>query len=81
MNEPKPPRWTIPFLRALERTGDVRASAEDAGIDHTTAYARRRTHAEFASNWERALQAHAERAGRERAEELEALLAARWPLP
>jgi hypothetical protein len=31
------------FLRALERTGDVRASAEDAGIDHTTAYLRRRT--------------------------------------
>jgi hypothetical protein len=56
----------------------VRASAEDAGIDHTTAYARRRTHAEFASNWERALQAHAERVGRERAEEL---LAAAGPTP
>ena len=67
----KVPRWTIPFLRALERTGDVRASAEDAGIDHSTAYARRRAHPDFASNWDWVLQAHAERVEREKAEELE----------
>ncbi|NUR46488.1 MAG: hypothetical protein HOP91_10120 [Sphingomonas sp.] len=75
----RPPRWTIPFLRALERTGDVRASAEDAGIDHTTAYLRRRTHPEFASDWERALKAHAERVERDKAEELEALRKAAPP--
>jgi len=28
----KAPRWQVPFLRALARTADVRASAEDAGI-------------------------------------------------
>jgi len=69
----KEPRWVHPFLRALERTGDVRASAEDAGIDHSTAYARRRAHAAFAADWERALSAHAAGVERERAEELEAL--------
>jgi hypothetical protein len=52
------PRWTIPFLRALARTGDVRAAAEDAGIDHTTAYARRKTHADFAGLWRGALAAN-----------------------
>ena len=52
------PRWTIAFLRALERSGDVRASAEDAGIDHSTAYARRRAHAEFAIAWDEALCSH-----------------------
>jgi len=69
------PRWVIPFLRALERTGDVRAAAEDAGIDHTTAYLRRRTHGDFASDWERALRAHRERVVGEKAEELEGLIA------
>ena len=29
----------VPFLRALERSGEVRGAAVDAGIDHTTAYA------------------------------------------
>jgi hypothetical protein len=60
-------------LRALARTGDVRASAEDAGIDHSTAYVRRRAHAAFAAEWEGALKAHAERAEEERAGELAAL--------
>lgn len=54
----KEPRWVIPFLRALARTGEVRAAAEDAGIDHTTAYVRRRTHVEFAGLWRGALAAH-----------------------
>lgn len=70
MNEPNQqkriPRWTIAFLRALERSGDVRASAEDAGIDHSTAYARRRGHADFAIAWDEALGAHAARVEGER---------------
>src|SRR4051794_34833569 len=47
----KPPRWVIPFLRALERTGEVRTAARDAGVDHSTAYARRKAHADFAADW------------------------------
>jgi hypothetical protein len=59
----------VPFLRALARTGDVRAAAEDAGIDHSTAYARRRAHGEFALAWDEALVAHGEaRVTREAAE-------------
>jgi hypothetical protein len=44
-----------PFLRALERSGDARRSAFDAGIDHTTAYNRRRAHPDFALAWAAAL--------------------------
>jgi hypothetical protein len=75
------PRWVVPFLRALERTGEVRAAAEDAGIDHTTAYLRRRTHSDFASNWDWVLQAHAEQVEREKAEELERLREGPLPNP
>ena len=50
------PRWVVAFLRALERTGKARWAAEDAGIDHTTAYARRRAHAAFAAAWAAALE-------------------------
>ena len=67
----KAPRWTIPFLRALERTGNARASAEEAGVDHTTAYLRRRTHAGFAADWEWVLKAYAERVEREKEAEVE----------
>ena len=56
----KPPRWTIAFLRALERCGQARASAEAAGVDHTTAYARREAHADFAAAWVAALAAYKE---------------------
>jgi hypothetical protein len=63
------PRWVTPFLRALERTGEAQSAAEDAGIDHSTAYARRRSHAGFATAWEAALKAHAE--AKRRAEEAE----------
>lgn len=49
------PRWTIAFLRALERTGSPEAAARDAGIDRTTAYARRKAHADFAEAWAEAL--------------------------
>ncbi|HEY6047975.1 MAG TPA: hypothetical protein VIV07_02910 [Sphingomicrobium sp.] len=60
------PRWVVPFLRALERTGEARTAAEDAGIDHTTAYQQRRMHPDFALAWEQALEAHA--AAKKRAE-------------
>jgi len=50
------PRWVVAFLRALERTGEVRAAAWDAGIDFSTAYARRRVHREFAAAWAAALE-------------------------
>jgi hypothetical protein len=55
----KPPRWVVPFLRALERTGDVRAAAEDAGIDHSTAYARRKRPGDFADAWDAAMDRYA----------------------
>jgi hypothetical protein len=55
----KGPRWTIAFLRALERTGNARAAAEDAGIDHSTAYARRKVHEEFADAWDAAVYRYA----------------------
>jgi len=51
----KAPRWCGAFLRALERSGDARRSALDAGIDHSTAYARRRAHPDFAAAWAEAL--------------------------
>jgi hypothetical protein len=57
----------VAFLRALERTGEARAAALDAGIDHSTAYARRRAHPDFADTWAAALAAH--RDGKRRAEE------------
>jgi hypothetical protein len=63
----KAPRWVVAFLRALERTGDARASAEDAGVDHTTAYARRRAHGDFAADWADALARHADRVKAEEA--------------
>ena len=77
----KEPRWVVPFLRALERTGDVRAAAKDAGVDHSTAYARRRAHAEFAAAWAEALERG--RAERKRAEdeEIAALKAGNTPPP
>lgn len=49
------PRWVTPFLRSLERTGQVEAAARDAGIDKSTAYGRRRAHADFAEEWDAAL--------------------------
>ncbi len=49
------PYWVKLFLRELSRTGNVRVSAERAGVDYTTAYQRRKRHAEFAERWEGAL--------------------------
>jgi hypothetical protein len=74
------PRWVIAFLRALERCGHARASANDAGIDHTTAYQRRKAHGDFADAWAAALAAHRLRRKREEAEELEAFVG-RLPSP
>ena len=51
-----PPRWTVAFLRAIERTGKARWAAADAGIDFTTAYARRKAHPDFAAEWAAALE-------------------------
>jgi len=51
------PRWVAVFLRALERSGNVRLAAEGAGVDFSTAYQRRKRHAEFAERWEGALAA------------------------
>jgi hypothetical protein len=76
----KEPRWVTPFLRALERTGEARAAAKDAGIDHTTAYARRRAHGEFAERWGGALAAHGARVKAEEDAEI-AALEARPPHP
>jgi hypothetical protein len=69
----KPPRWVEPFLGALERTGVVRAAAENAGVDHTTAYVRRRTHADFADAWVAALERY--RAAKKRADETPSTIA------
>ena len=53
--ERKPARWTEPFLLALIRTGEVREAAKWAGVDFTTAYARRKKYADFAEQWDGAL--------------------------
>jgi hypothetical protein len=60
----------VPFLRALERTGKVRAAAVDAGVDFSTAYARRRAHSEFAAAWAAALERARVAKGRAREAEL-----------
>jgi hypothetical protein len=69
MKKRKEPRWVTPFLRALERTGKARGAAEDAGVDHSTAYARRKAHGEFAAAWLAALEGF--RAAREEAQAAE----------
>jgi hypothetical protein len=73
-----------PFLRALERTGEVRSAAKDAGIDHSTAYGRRKAHGEFAEAWARALAAHSEAkklAEREEVRRFSEALDASWGSP
>jgi hypothetical protein len=49
------PRWVTVFLKQLERTGNVRLAAGGAGVDFSTAYQRRKRHADFAEAWESAL--------------------------
>lgn len=52
---PRPVAWAGPFLDALGRTGNVRVSAEAAGIDVTGAYNRRQRCAAFREDWLRIL--------------------------
>jgi hypothetical protein len=66
------PRWVACFLRALERTGEVRAGARDAGVDHSSVYARKRAYPDFAAAVEAAKQAFKARV---KAEEAEAIAA------
>lgn len=49
------PAWRRVFLRALARTGNVRAAAEAAGVDKGTAYNLKLRDGVFAARWERAL--------------------------
>jgi hypothetical protein len=76
----KAPRWTVSFLRALERTGEVRAAAEDAGIDYSTAYARRRAHADFGDAWDAAVYRYSVAKEQREGEEIAAVVASP-PLP
>jgi hypothetical protein len=69
----KVPRWVIPFLRALERCGEARAAAADAGVDHSTAYARRRAHAEFGDEWDAAAYRYAVAKEQREREEIDAV--------
>jgi hypothetical protein len=63
----------------LTRTGKVREAAKDAGIDWSTAYQRRKAHADFAAAWDEALSRF--RSGRAKAEEQEiAAVRAQSPL-
>src|SRR5437763_16742767 len=76
-NKRKAPRWVIPFVRALARTGVAREAAKDAGIDHSTAYERRKAHAEFAADWAAALRMHAILKAEEEREAVAAIRAGR----
>lgn len=49
------PAWAKVFLDALARTGNVRVSAEQAGVDATSVYNRRSRCAEFRDAWGRVL--------------------------
>lgn len=53
----KSPLWRQAFLRALKRTGNVRTSAFEAGVDPGTAYDHRARDAEFRAKWAGALKA------------------------
>ena len=53
----KAPLWRQVFLRALRRTGNVRASAVEAGVDPGTAYDHRAKDVGFREGWDAALKA------------------------
>jgi len=67
----KAPMWRQAFLRALKRTGNVRASAFEAGVDPGTAYDHRAKDPAFRAHWAearaafRAMKAKAKAAGEE----------------
>ncbi len=46
--------WRAAFLRALARLGNVRAAAEAAGVDASTAYSHRKGDERFAARWDAA---------------------------
>ena len=52
------PQWTMPFLREVVRTGDVRGAALRAGIEDSAADERRKADPNFAAFWLAALRAH-----------------------
>ena len=54
----KAPLWRQAFLRALRRTGNVRSSAFEAGVDPGTAYDHRAKDAGFRARWAGALKAY-----------------------
>ena len=54
----KAPMWRQAFLRALKRTGNVRASAFEAGVDPGTTYDHRAKDAGFRAKWAGALKAY-----------------------
>lgn len=51
-----PEKWRPKFLAALAKTCNVTASARAAGVERQTAYAHRAQDADFAEQWEDALQ-------------------------
>ena len=51
-----PPQWLDLFLAALRETGNVRWSAQQAGVDPTSVYNRRNRDPDFAEAWARALE-------------------------
>lgn len=63
----KAPLWRQAFLRALKRTGNVRASAFEAGVDPGTAYDHRAKDAGFRAKWAGALKAFGAAEARKRA--------------
>lgn len=58
---PKKRAWQPAFLSALQMTANVRFSCEAAGIDRSTAYARRHEDPAFALDWADALEDAADR--------------------
>lgn len=56
MTKRREPAWVPYFLKSLERLGEVRGAAAEAGIDFTSAYARRKAHPDFAQAWDGALE-------------------------
>lgn len=56
------PAWRRGFLRALGESGNVRLAARRAGVDHSTAYALRRSDADFGKRWDVAVARAAARA-------------------
>lgn len=68
----KRPRWAKGFLVALSRSGIVGTAAEAASIDRRTAYYLRENDADFAADWDQALEDSAdllEQEARRRAEQ------------